>query len=128
MYAAKEISKAYILGDNPQTRQERHEAVFQEVQMMGRVNSQYCIQVTELIETDHEFYIIQEYSNGLSILDLLNYRIKNGVGPLNEKEANLLLKQLIAGVKDLYRCEVVHRDLNIKNVLIHFPDLEPKEE
>ena len=78
-----------------------------------------------MIETEQAFYIIQEYGNGCSILDLLNYRVKNGVGPLSEVEANFLLKQLIAGVQDLYQNEVVHRDLNIKNVLIHFPDFEP---
>ena len=35
-----------------------------------------------------------------------------------------IIKQLSLGCKALFDKEVVHRDLNIKNVLIHYPSME----
>ena len=32
------------------------------------------------------------------------------------------------GVNAIYEKEIVHRDININNVMLHFPDLEPSEE
>lgn len=58
IFAAKVITKAYLVGDNPETRQNRIDAVYREAKLMGRTNSQYCIQVREFIETVNEFYII----------------------------------------------------------------------
>jgi hypothetical protein len=45
-----------------------------------------------------------------------------------EREAQLIVAQLVLGCKALFDKEVVHRDLNIKNVLIHYPGMELKGE
>jgi serine/threonine protein kinase len=45
-----------------------------------------------------------------------------------EKVAKKILKQIILGFKHLYQHQVVHRDLKLDNLLIHFPNrdnLEP---
>lgn len=59
---------------------------------------------------------------------MLNLRFQYDVGSFSELEANLVLKQLVFGVQHLYQNKVVHRDLNIKNVLIHYTDLELSRE
>ena len=57
--------------------------------------------------------------------DLINERYRYDIGPFTEPEANLIIKQLVLGCKQLYDNKIVHRDLNIKNVLINYPDMEP---
>ena len=36
-----------------------------------------------------------------------------------EKEAILILKQIINGIKELHQHKIVHRDLKAENILIH---------
>jgi serine/threonine protein kinase len=43
---------------------------------------------------------------------------------LTEQEAFVVVKQLIAGIKDIHTGRVVHRDLKLANILLHFPDIE----
>jgi serine/threonine protein kinase len=92
---------------------------------MGQVDSPYCVKVREFLMTDQRCYIIQEFANGCSLLDLLNERFRQNLGSFSEVEANLVIKQIVTGCKHLYEKEIVHRDLNVKNVLIHYPDMEP---
>jgi serine/threonine protein kinase len=40
----------------------------------------------------------------------------------SEQEAWIILKQLISAFQELYKRELIHRDLKLANVLIHFPD------
>ena len=64
-----------------------------------------------------------EFSNGCSLSELLiSKKVKY---PFLEAEVNLVIRQVVQGVKALYEKTIVHRDLNIKNVLIHFPELQP---
>ena len=65
-----------------------------------------------------------EFSNGCSLLELLNSR-KEKYPPFSEAEVNLVIRQVVQGVKALYDKTIVHRDLKLQNVLIHFPDLHP---
>jgi serine/threonine protein kinase len=63
-----------------------------------------------------------EFANGCSLRELLNSR---GLTPFSESEVILVIRQVVKGVKDLYEKTIVHRDLNINNVLIHFAELQP---
>ena len=39
-----------------------------------------------------------------------------------EKVAKECLKQIVAGCSALYKVRVMHRDLKLDNILVHFPD------
>jgi serine/threonine protein kinase len=43
---------------------------------------------------------------------------------LSENEAFIIIKQVIAGIKDIHMSKVVHRDLKLANILLHFPDVK----
>ena len=47
---------------------------------------------------------------------------------LDEKEAQKIIKLLSAAVNDLYMKGIIHRDININNILIHFPSVKPTEQ
>ena len=47
---------------------------------------------------------------------------------LPEIEVQQIIKKLAYGLSDVYDKNIIHRDLNINNVVIHIPDLEPSQE
>ena len=48
-------------------------------------------------------------------------------GPLPEAETQLIIKKVVCGLNSIYEKNIIHRDLNINNVVIHLPTLEPTE-
>lgn len=44
-----------------------------------------------------------------------------------ERIAKKFLAQIIKGCQALYNMKVMHRDLKLDNVLIHFPNFKPNE-
>lgn len=42
-------------------------------------------------------------------------------GRLSEDECRVIMKKLVSGLRDLYEYDIVHRDLKLANVLLHFP-------
>lgn len=41
---------------------------------------------------------------------------------LPEVEARLILKQIIEGIRDYNNVNIIHRDLKLANILLHFPE------
>lgn len=58
-----------------------------------------------------------EYCNGGDL-----ERLKDIRGKFSEMEARIILQQLVAGFKEIYKQQVMHRDLKLANILVNFPD------
>ena len=48
--------------------------------------------------------------------------------PLSEIEVQKIVQKLARGLNSMYERNIMHRDLNINNVMLHFPELEPTDE
>ena len=46
---------------------------------------------------------------------------------LGEREAQQIIRSLTSSLNGIYSKGIIHRDLNVNNVLLHFPSLEPTE-
>jgi serine/threonine protein kinase len=57
-----------------------------------------------------------EFCNGGDLAKLKELR-----GTFTEPEARIILQQLVAGFKEIYKSQVMHRDLKLANIMIHFP-------
>ena len=75
------------------------------------------------IKADEEYiYLIMEYCNGGSLLKALdNYKKMNG-RPFTEDIIRFLMKQILSGVEYIHKNGVVHRDLNLENILLKYED------
>jgi serine/threonine protein kinase len=62
-----------------------------------------------------------EFCNGGDLEKLKELR-----GKFKEIEARIILQQLVAGFKEIYKQQVMHRDLKLANILVHFPDEDMK--
>lgn len=77
IYAAKIITKFSITKDGPETAEKRKKALNLEIFVMNEINSPYVIRVHEFLENKDRYIIIQELSNGLSLIELINHRMSN---------------------------------------------------
>jgi serine/threonine protein kinase len=75
------------------------------------------VQLHRKIETKNNFYMIQDYCNGLNLATLLKIR-----GCLTQTEVGLVLKSIVMGLADLWKVNIIHRDIKLPNIMLHFPD------
>ena len=49
-------------------------------------------------------------------------------GAIREPEVQKIIHKLAKGLAILHQRQIIHRDLNVNNVMLHLPELEPTEE
>lgn len=73
----------------------------------------------DAFKTRSNFYLVTEVCNGGDLLYLNRVR-----GHLKENEARIILLQIIEGLQYLYGNNIVHRDIKLANILLHFPETD----
>lgn len=86
------------------------------------IDCENVIRLEEIIRTRSNYYCILEYANGGSLQDLLNKKVR-----FPEKVAKECIRQIIVGCSALYRLRIMHRDMKLDNILVHFPDRSSSE-
>ena len=75
----------------------------------------------ELLQDSSRHVLIQEYINGGSLNSIIAARETE----LGEVEIQNILWKIADGLNELYKRNIVHRDININNIMLHFPDIMP---
>jgi serine/threonine protein kinase len=70
------------------------------------------------IKTDARYYIFMEYCNGNDLKELMEAKQWN----LSPSVIKTIMYQLINGFNDMMSVLVIHRDLKLQNIMLHFPD------
>lgn len=87
-----------------------------EVQILQQFNNPNIIKlIHSKIERKYMFQFF-ELCNGGDVDQLLKLRLR-----IPEKEALIILKQIINGLKEFESLNVVHRDIKLPNLFLHFP-------
>lgn len=89
------------------------ERVAREIHILGLIRHPHIIKLHEIIETPEQLFLIMEYCNGGELFDHIVEK-----GRLEEKEACRILHQIISGVEQIHRVNVVHRDMKPENLLL----------
>ena len=61
--------------------------------------------------------MMMDYCNGYDIACLIKLR-----KTLSQIEISQILRQVVIGCKELWGLNIIHRDIKLANVLLHFPD------
>ena len=61
--------------------------------------------------------MMQEYANGYDLAVLLKAR-----GKIRQEEARIIIRQVVQGIKDVWSLGIIHRDMKLANILLHFPE------
>ncbi|CAD8151741.1 unnamed protein product [Paramecium octaurelia] len=86
-----------------------------EKQNMKLINSNYVVRFIDEFQQNKYSYIVMEYCNQGDIEKLWLDKHKH----FSEQEAIAYVKQMLKGMQDLQKCYVMHRDIKMKNILLH---------
>ena len=106
-FAIKILQKNKILEIKDEIRVKR------EFEMLSKFNHLNVILVSEIFESDENYYTVMEYCEGGELFD---YIVKNRY--LSENESAFYYFQLISGLEYIHSLGIVHRDLKPENLLL----------
>ncbi|CAD8081157.1 unnamed protein product [Paramecium sonneborni] len=86
-----------------------------EKQNMKLVNSNYVVRFIDEFQQNKYSYIVMEYCNQGDIEKLWLDNNKH----FSEAQTIFYVKQILRGIQDLQKCQVMHRDIKMKNILMH---------
>lgn len=66
--------------------------------------------------------MIQDYCNGFDLSVLLKLRKR-----LSQFEVSLVLRHLVKGLADIWKLNIIHRDMKLANILLHFGEIPEVE-
>lgn len=89
------------------------ERVAREVYILKLIRHQNVVQLYEIIETSRQLYLIMEYASGGELFD---YIVASG--RVQEQEACRFFRQILLGMEEIHKRNVVHRDLKPENLLL----------
>lgn len=116
LYAGKVMSKCSI----PSVSQLHQEVSI--LQKMAKLGNYNVIGLHDMFETDKNIYMILEYCNGGDLGRMLTTR-----GRFTEDEARYIMRSISKGYQGLNKLNVVHRDLKLDNIFIHFMNYKIKD-
>ena len=82
---------------------------------LSMIQSDQVIGHLQSYKTHKKYYMITELCNGGDL-----QMLKAAKGKLTEEEARLIVRKVIKGLDDLFKYDLVHRDLKLSNILLHF--------
>ena len=92
------------------------------------LNHPNIIKFRTIKKTKKNFYVITEYCNGGKLFEALElYKKKYGT-PFSEEIIQYLMRQIIDALKYLHEKKIVHRYININNILINYESEKDKED
>ena len=90
-----------------------------EVEILQMMNHQNVVKLKDIKATDNHYYLVFEYCNGG---DLSNFRKRQKGGVVSEDKAKFVLKQIVAGLNELYNKKAIHIAIKLSNILFDYPD------
>ena len=86
-----------------------------EIKILKQLDNINIMKLYEIIKTDNYKYLIMEYIEGISLLDIIK-KEKNHY--LEEKRALKIFKQIIQAINYCQSKNICHRDIKLENILI----------
>ena len=120
MYAVKKVSKSLVL-------QEKVKKYFNnEINILKHVNHPNIIKLYEIKQTLNNFYLVFDLCNGGGLSNCLEKYMKQNKKPFTQEIAQSIIRQLVSGLQYLHNNKILHRDLKLDIVLLHFNSEEDK--
>ena len=121
IYATKKLDKSKYM-KNPKA----YRYLENEINILKSIDHENIIKLYNSDLEDRKFkYLITEYCNGGDLANILEHYMKEKSRPFSEEEVQYIMRQLVSGIKYLHlknekKWEIIHRDLKLENILLHF--------
>ncbi|CAD8140394.1 unnamed protein product [Paramecium pentaurelia] len=109
-YASKCVDKRYLIEDGGFNR------LFNEIQLMQKMNHPKIIHLEELFEGENKFYLILKYLQGQSLHESFNKRQVI----FEQEQIQTIMFQLLTALQYMHSLGIMHRDLNPENIMFKY--------
>ena len=106
---------------------QRKDDTMNEINILSTINNDNIVKFFQCSLSEHNYYIILEYINGYTLSKCLEKYIEKYNKPFSEEIVNYLMKQILSALNYLHNKRIVHRNLRLENMMVHFDNLENKE-
>ena len=89
------------------------ENLINEISILSKLSHPSIMQIFEIFEDNINVYIVSEYCKGGELFDIISQK-----GSFTEKEACVVMKQLMSAICYSHQNGIVHRDLKPENILM----------
>lgn len=121
IYATKKVEKQKIMSEK------LRQYFLNEIDILKKLNHPNIMQLIEIKSSHNNIYLITEYCNGGTLSENLTMHQKLYKTPLPEKIVIHIMKQIADAVHYLHDNRIIHRDLKMENVLLHFENLDDRK-
>eukprot|EP00352_Strombidinopsis_acuminata_P004002 CAMPEP_0176397868 /NCGR_PEP_ID=MMETSP0126-20121128/45466_1 /TAXON_ID=141414 ORGANISM="Strombidinopsis acuminatum, Strain SPMC142" /NCGR_SAMPLE_ID=MMETSP0126 /ASSEMBLY_ACC=CAM_ASM_000229 /LENGTH=408 /DNA_ID=CAMNT_0017772431 /DNA_START=230 /DNA_END=1456 /DNA_ORIENTATION=- len=87
--------------------------LFNEINILKEIDHPNIVKMYEFFEDEKRYYIVTEICKGGELFDEILAR-----GKFNEKDAAVLIKQVLSCINYCHSAKIVHRDLKPENILL----------
>ena len=85
--------------------------VKRELENLKKINHRNIVKAYDFFEENNTIYSVMEYIDGIDLEEYLENNL------LNEDEVMDLLEQIICGLKEIHKSQIVHRDIKPSNIM-----------
>ena len=88
-------------------------ALLNEINILSKLSHPNIMQIFEVFDDNTNVYIVSEYCKGGELFDIISTK-----GSFTEKDACVIMKQLMSAICYSHQNNIVHRDLKPENILM----------
>ena len=120
-YATKKLERADVEGTNAL------KYIKNEIQILEVLNHPNIAKFCSLKKTKKHYYLVMEYCNGGDLAEALEKYQKKYNKPFSQEIVQHLMRQIIDAFKYIHENKIIHRDIKLENILLHFELKKDKE-
>ena len=114
LYATKKMARSVY------ERPPLWERLINEIQILKSVNHPNIVKFKDSKKTQNSYYLMTEYINGGSLTSNLKKYMSIHHKPFPEDIVQYLMKQIVSALYYLHLNKIIHRDLKLDNILVHY--------
>ena len=105
-------------------KSERMNNLRNEITILQYLNHPNIVKFQDVKKSKRHYYIIMEYCNGGELSKALEKYINKYGKPFPEELVQHFMKQIISAFKYIHEKKIIHRDIKLDNILLHFENEE----
>ena len=119
-FATKKIDKKFTL--NPKAKK----YLDNEIGILRDIDHPNIVKLYDVKETSQFYYLVTEYCNGGGLSDCLEQYQEKHNKAFPEEIVQYLMKQIVSALRYLHNKTILHRDIKLDNILVHFENEEDR--
>ncbi|MGB3761170.1 MAG: serine/threonine-protein kinase [Rivularia sp. (in: cyanobacteria)] len=89
-----------------------------EAKVLYQIKHQQIPEFLALLTHNQQLFIVQEYINGKTYLQILDERLHQTRKPFSEAEVRTWLLDMLPVLEYIHSCNIIHRDISLENVML----------